>query len=45
MFEVFAHQSGKFRVENIVKKSTKMQQIAHSSLKKSGGDTPNSRRL
>jgi hypothetical protein len=29
-FKVFAHQSGKFRVENNVTKSAKMHQIAYS---------------
>jgi hypothetical protein len=29
-FKIFAHQSGKFRVENTVTKSAKMHQIAYS---------------
>jgi hypothetical protein len=29
-FKVFAHQSGKFRVENTATKSAKMRQIAYS---------------
>jgi hypothetical protein len=38
MFKVFVHQSGKFRVENTVSKSTKL----HVSLKKSGVTPPES---